>query len=55
MAGKQTMKAGWASYCRLSPDYYVNIEEILSKGDLAVAYGYAGAGTGKQAWQIPAV
>jgi ketosteroid isomerase-like protein len=54
MAGKETMKAGWGSYFGLFPDYYIEIEQILSKGDLAVACGYAGAGRGKKAWRIPA-
>jgi len=36
------------------PDYYIEIEQIFSKGDLAVVYGYAGAGTGEKAWKIPA-
>jgi ketosteroid isomerase-like protein len=54
MAGKETMKAGWDSYFGLFPGYYIEIEQIFSKGDLAVAYGYAGAGTGKKAWKIPA-
>jgi hypothetical protein len=42
------------SYFGLFPDYYIEIEQILSKGDLAVAYGYAGAGTKEKAWKIPA-
>ena len=54
MAGKETMKAGWASYFGLFPDYYIEIEQILGEGDLAAAYGYAGAGTGEEAWKIPA-
>lgn len=54
MAGKETIKAGWESYFQLFPDYYIEIEEILSKGDLAIAYGYAGAGIGEKAWKIPA-
>ena len=44
MAGKETMKEGWASYFGLFPDYYIEIEQIFSEGDLAVAYGYAGRG-----------
>ena len=54
MAGKETMKEGWASYFGLFPDYYIEIEQMLSKGDLAVACGYAGAGTAEKAWKIPA-
>jgi ketosteroid isomerase-like protein len=46
MTGKETMKEGWASYLQLFPNYYVEVEEILTKGDLAMAYGYASAGTG---------
>lgn len=53
-AGKETMKAGWGGYFQLFPDYYIEIEEIFSKGDLAMAHGYAGAGTGEKAWKIPA-
>jgi ketosteroid isomerase-like protein len=49
MTGTETMKAGWASYFQLFPDYYIEIEEIVSKGDLATAYGYAGAGSGEKA------
>ena len=54
MAGKETMKEGWASYFGLFPDYYIEIEQSFSEGDLGVAYGYAGAGTGENAWKIPA-
>ena len=54
MTGKETMKENWASYFQLFPNYYVEVEEILTKGDLAMAYGYAGAGTGEKAWKIPA-
>jgi len=54
MAGKETMKEGWASYFGLFPDYYIEIEQIFSEGELGVAYGYAGAGTGENAWKIPA-
>jgi ketosteroid isomerase-like protein len=54
MAGKETMKEGWASYFGLFPDYYIEIEQIFSEGDLGVAYGCARAGTGENAWKIPA-
>ncbi len=54
MMGKEMMKAGWASYFQLFPDYYIGIEKILSEGDLAVAFGYAGAGTGEGTWKLPA-
>jgi ketosteroid isomerase-like protein len=54
MIGKETMKAGWDSYFELFPDYYIEIEEILSKGNLVLAYGWAAAGTAKKAWKIPA-
>lgn len=54
MTGKERMKAGWRSYFQLFPDYYIEIKEIVSKGDLAMAYGYASAGTGEKAWKIPA-
>ena len=54
MTGKKTMEAGWGSYFQLFPDYYIEIEEILTNGDLAMAYGHAGGGTDKNAWKIPA-
>jgi ketosteroid isomerase-like protein len=54
MTGKERMKAGWASYFKLFPDYYIVIEEILSKGDVVLACGSAGAGTAEKAWKIPA-
>jgi ketosteroid isomerase-like protein len=54
MAGKETIKAGWGNYFALFPGYYIEIEQSLNKGDLTVAYGYAGAGTGENAWKIPA-
>ena len=54
MTGKETMKTGWASYFQLFPDYYIEIEGIVTNADLAVAYGYAGAGVGEKAWKIPA-
>ena len=53
MARKETMKEGWASYFRLFPGYYFEIEQILSEGHLAMACGYAGAGAGEKAWKIP--
>jgi ketosteroid isomerase-like protein len=52
--GRETMKAGWDGYFRLFPDYYIEIEAVLSKGELAMACGYAGAGKGPKAWKIPA-
>jgi hypothetical protein len=44
MIGKETMKAGWTSYFQFFPDYYIEIEDIFIKGDLAMAFGHAGAG-----------
>lgn len=54
VAGKETMKDGWDNYFQLFPDYYIEIEEIFSKGDLVMAHGHAGAGVGEKAWKIPA-
>ena len=54
MMGKETMKAGWTRYFAFFPDYYIEIHQILSEGNLAIAYGYAGAGSGDKAWKIPA-
>src|SRR5262245_31672412 len=54
MTGKETMRIGWGSYFQFFPDYYVEIEGIVANGDLALAYGHAGAGIGEKAWKIPA-
>jgi len=54
MTGKDIMRVGWAAYFEVFPDYYIEIEHILSEGDLALAHGCAGAGTGEAAWKIPA-
>jgi ketosteroid isomerase-like protein len=34
MTGKETMKGGWGSYFQLFPDYYVEIEGIVTNADL---------------------
>jgi ketosteroid isomerase-like protein len=54
MRGKEIIRDGWGNYFHLFPDYYIGIEEIVTEGDLALAYGFAGAGTGEKAWKIPA-
>jgi len=54
MTGKETITAGWGCYFQLFPDYYIEIEEIVTKGNLVMACGYAGAAVGERAWKIPA-
>jgi len=54
MVGKETMRDGWVRYFQLFPDYYFAIDEIFTQDDMAMAYGYAGAGNGRKAWKIPA-
>jgi len=54
MTGKEKTKAGWTSYFEFFPHYHIEIKQILCEGNLAVAYGYAGAGNGDKAWKIPA-
>jgi ketosteroid isomerase-like protein len=64
--GRDKMRAGWAGYFRMVPDYSISIDEIYSDGAIVVMVGsaqgtYAPNGAlrpGKQEedhWQTPAV
>jgi ketosteroid isomerase-like protein len=58
---KDKMKVGWAGYFQWFPDYKIEITDILTTGDLAAAFGFAG-GTFKgiktdkneNYWRLPA-
>jgi ketosteroid isomerase-like protein len=61
VTGQAIMKQGWIQYFALFPDYKIEINEILDKGSLICAFGYA-SGTYKNMinkdnsnyWRIPA-
>ncbi len=59
--GREKMRAGWAAYFRLAPDYSLAIEEFYSSGPVVVMLGiaqgtYTRDGTLKpeNRWQTPA-
>jgi len=59
--GQTIMKQAWIQYFTLFPDYKIEINEILHKGSLICAFGYA-SGTFKNIinkdnsnyWRVPA-
>lgn len=59
--GREAMRAGWAAYFRMVPDYAIAIEETLSDGPVAVMMGLAqgtyapdGVLREEKRWQTPA-
>lgn len=59
--GRDKMRAGWAGYFSMVPDYTISIEEIFSNGPVAVMLGSAqGTYTSdgelheENRWQTPA-
>jgi ketosteroid isomerase-like protein len=55
VAGKNKMKAGWAGYFQLFPDYKIEVTEVFIKGDTVAAFGYAeGSFKGTKHWRLPA-
>jgi ketosteroid isomerase-like protein len=60
VVGKEKMRSGWINYFQLFPDYTIEIKDILLKGDIVAAFGFAG-GTFKglnerkeNYWHLPA-
>jgi ketosteroid isomerase-like protein len=60
--GRDTMRAGWAGYFRMVPDYAIEIEETFCDGPVVVMLGVVGgtyAADGRLSeenrWQTPAV
>jgi ketosteroid isomerase-like protein len=59
--GKDKMKAGWAGYFQMFPDYKIEITEIFENGNIIAAFGFA-EGTFKglktenneNHWRLPA-
>ena len=61
VAGREAMRAGWATYLGWFPDYHISREETFAQGDVVAIFGTARgtyAGDGRQAarppWEIPA-
>ena len=60
--GREKMRAAWAAYFRMVPDYTIAIDETLSDGPLVVMLGTAqgtyspdGQPRAENHWQTPAV
>ena len=60
-AGREKMRAAWAAYFRMVPDYSLAIEEFYSSGPVVVMLGLAqgtysadGSLERKNRWQTPA-
>ena len=56
LSGLGQLKQGWRGYFALFPDYRVEIDGLLSAGELVLAFGSATAthAASGRAWQIPA-
>jgi ketosteroid isomerase-like protein len=58
--GKEHMRAGWAGYFQLFPDYKIEITEMFSNGETFAAFGFAGgtfrglSDKKKNYWHLPA-
>lgn len=52
VAGRDRMRAGWAGYFGMVPDYSITIEESCGDGDVVVLLGVAG-GTYKSSAGMP--
>jgi len=61
VTGRETMRAGWAAYFAMVPDYAISIDETYSDGSAVVMVGKAGGcyapkglQTAKSRWETPA-
>jgi ketosteroid isomerase-like protein len=59
--GREVMRAGWAGYFRMVPDYAIDIEETYCAGPVVVMLGVVGGTyapdgqlTAENRWQTPA-
>jgi ketosteroid isomerase-like protein len=52
--GSLAMKAGWASYFALCPDYWLRIDTCLERNGTVLAVGEAGGTIEGETWKIPA-
>ena len=52
--GRDKMRAGWASYFRMVPDYTIAVEETFSDGANVILLGLARGTYAGEAWSTPA-
>jgi len=60
-AGRERMRAGWADYFAMVPDYRIEVHEVFDRADMVVMLGYAegtfsqdGALKNENHWRVPA-
>jgi ketosteroid isomerase-like protein len=56
LSDRASLERGWAGYFSLFPDYRIEVEGMMSDGDLVLLHGWAAATYSKtgRAWRIPA-
>jgi ketosteroid isomerase-like protein len=55
VSGKMMMLAGWGGYFSWFPDYKIQLEEVIEKGNHVYAYGTAeGTSAHNKKWKVPA-
>ena len=61
VVGRDKMKAGWAAYFQLFPDYSIEITELFAEDELVLAFGFASgtfpvkkASAAAAHWRLPA-
>jgi ketosteroid isomerase-like protein len=47
------MRLGWRSYFAMCPDYWIQIENVLSEGEIVLAVGEAGGTIDDAVWRTP--
>jgi ketosteroid isomerase-like protein len=52
--GAETMKAGWAGYFAMCPDFWVRANHVVAEGDLVLAAGEVGGSIDGVVWRTPA-
>lgn len=52
--GARRMQAGWRGYFALCPDYWIQVQQVLSENDIVLAVGEAGGTIEHVAWRTPA-
>lgn len=52
--GAASMAAGWRSYFKMCPDYWIRTDQVMTEGSAALAVGEAGGTIDGLAWQTPA-
>lgn len=56
LSDRANLERGWAGYFSLFPDYRIEVERMMSEGDLVLLQGWASATYSKTGrfWRIPA-